>query len=285
MSGARGIRALTTGADGEPGSGILFNTTELLLRAPRLGRAVLHAKAAVWERMGRSSIPTLEQYPDLPRTLHGPVQRMWTLLVGGRVAQADQLFGMMRFAERVALVRYAAQAAPGQAAVELGAHSGVSTCFLAAGLRHAGASHLWAVDTFANSTTLDFEREPRARHLVRAGGSMLPTFCRNVAAFDAAEFVIATVGTTAEAARTWPGDVVGLLVVDADHSYESCRDDFLIWEEWLAADALVLFHDYEPHYPGVIRAVDEFIAAGKIRLIETVCTLKICRYCDARDPG
>jgi predicted O-methyltransferase YrrM len=263
----------------------LVNTTELLLRAPRLGRAVLHAKAAVWERMGRSSIPALEQYPDLPHALHGPVRRMWTMLVGGRVAHADQLFGMMRFAERVALVRYAAQAAPGQAAVELGAHSGVSTCFLAAGLRYAGVSHLWAVDTFANSTSLEFEREPRARHLVRAGGSMLPTFRRNLAIFDAAEFVTAAVGTTAQVARTWPGDAIGLLLVDADHSYESCRDDFLTWEPWLAADALVLFHDYEPHYPGVIQAVDEFIAVGKVRLLETVCTLKICRSRDARDQG
>lgn len=163
--------------------------------------------------------------------------------------------------------------------MELGAHTGVGTCFLAAGLEHAGGAVLWAVDTFAGTTTLDFEKEKRAAQDAGPGWRHLPMFRRHLAMFGFEDLVVEKVGWTTEVAKLWPGDPIGLLLVDADHSYDSCRADFLAWEAFLADGAVVMFHDYEPNYPGVIQAVDELLDTARLRLVETVCTLKVCRYC------
>ena len=255
-----------------------MNTTEMLLRVPWAGRRMLHAKAALRESLGKITIPDLNMYPDLPPDLHRAVLRLWTLLIGRSATDPDQLFGMMRFAERVALVRYGAQCPPDTAAVELGAHAGISTCFLSAGLMRAGATSLWAVDTFVGSTTVEIDKASYARTTQAAGGSVLPWFRRHVDMFDLRGFAIEQVGLTTEVAKRWTGDPIGLLFVDADHSYESCRADFEAWQPWLTDNALVLFHDHEPAYPGIIQAVEEFHQAGLLETLETVCTLRVCRY-------
>ena len=259
-----------------------MHTTDLLLRLPALGLPILNAKAAVWELLGRASIPSPERCGDLPRALHRKIRRLWTLLIGARVGHENELFGMMRFAERLALVRYAAKVRGGQSAVELGAHAGVSSCFLAAGLRHSGAKGLWAVDTFEGTTTVEIDKQSYTHTTEAAGGSVLPQFRRNLAMAGLSSLVSAKPGRTTDVADTWPGDPIGLLLVDADHSYEACRADYETWERHLADDAIVLFHDHEPAYPGVIQVVDELLAAGRLRHVETICTLKICRYCGAR---
>jgi len=259
-----------------------MHTTDLLLRVPAVGRPLLNAKAALWELLGRASIPSLDRLPDLPRPLHHKVRRLWTLLIGGRVDHEDQLFGMMRFAERVALLRYAAKVRRGLSAVELGAHAGVSSCFLTAGLRYAGAKCLWAIDTFEGTTTVEIDKESYTHTAAAAGGSVLPQFRRNLAMVGLSGLVLEKRGRTTELAKTWPGDPIGLLLVDADHSYEACRADFATWEPHLADDAIIMFHDHEPAYPGVVRVVDGLLAAGRLRHVETVCTLKICQYRGAR---
>lgn len=252
------------------------NTTEWMLRVPG-GRRLLHTKAAMLEALGRSELPDSTGLKALPAPLQRAVRRRWTLLLGRTPAAGDAVCGMMRPAERVALTRYASQIEPGTSAVELGAHCGVGTCFLAAGLQYAGATELWAVDTFMGTTTLDFERDHRARDTAAMGGSALPIMRRNLEMFGHGRFVRIMPGYTTEVAGQYGGSPIGLLLVDADHSYESCRDDFAAWAPHLANNAIVLFHDYEPNYPGVIRAVDELIDAGRVELVETICTLKACR--------
>lgn len=51
---------------------------------------------------------------------------------------------------------------------------------------------------------------------------------------------------------------INLLFIDGDHSYEGCKRDIEAWTPLTADDGIILFHDYDPSSPGVIRAVDAF---------------------------
>jgi hypothetical protein len=50
---------------------------------------------------------------------------------------------------------------------------------------------------------------------------------------------------------------VDFVFIDADHSYEAVRRDILAWLPKVKVGGTLAGHDYEPYYPGVIRAVDE----------------------------
>jgi predicted O-methyltransferase YrrM len=47
------------------------------------------------------------------------------------------------------------------------------------------------------------------------------------------------------------------IFIDADHSYEAVKADIAAWSKRLAPGGLIAGHDYDAHWPGVMRAVDE----------------------------
>ena len=78
----------------------------------------------------------------------------------------------------------------------------------------------------------------------------------NLAAFDVSARVIAGYSWEAVDQVTEP---VGLLVHDADHSYEAVDKDLAAWVPKLADDAIIVLHDYGHEVcPGVKRAADEW---------------------------
>jgi len=48
--------------------------------------------------------------------------------------------------------------------------------------------------------------------------------------------------------------------IDAQHDYKSVRDDILAWRPKVKPGGLLCGHDYQPNFPGVVRAVDELIS-------------------------
>ena len=64
----------------------------------------------------------------------------------------------------------------------------------------------------------------------------------------------------------------GLCFIDGDHSYEHCKNDLSICESIMKPFGIIIVHDYsKTGYPGVYRAVNEFIAdkgAAKIYIEE-----------------
>lgn len=255
-----------------------MNTTQLLLSVPLVGRGLLHAKAAVYEALGRCPLHDLSRYRDLPRKLRRPTRRLLTFFLGAGEAADETHDGMMEMAERVALTRYAAAVPKGQAIVELGSFTGVGTCFLAVGARNVRGNRVWAVDTFAASTTDEAPWQAYRKKLQRRGGSTLPAFRRNLRMCGLERVAEPVVGRTTDVAHTWDAGRIGLLLIDADHAYEFCRADYLAWKPHLADGALVLFHDHQPAFPGVVRAVAELLESEPLESVETVRTLRICRY-------
>lgn len=73
---------------------------------------------------------------------------------------------------------------------------------------------------------------------------------------------------SAEAARHWSGGAIGLLIVDADHTYEGVKRDLQAWAQFVAHGGYIFLHDYDARgtlfehqeqYPGVMQAVDELL--------------------------
>ena len=89
---------------------------------------------------------------------------------------------------------------------------------------------------------------------------------------------------SAEGAGRWPqlcGQPIDLLFIDGSHALGHVVEDFLAWRPFLAPDARVLFHDYDPlrkgGYPhlGVRVGLDGFVAAQALIRTEHVGRLWI----------
>lgn len=62
---------------------------------------------------------------------------------------------------------------------------------------------------------------------------------------------------SAEAAIVADDSSLDFVFIDADHSYDSCKRDIEAWYPKVRKGGLVAGHDYNPRWPGVIKAVDE----------------------------
>jgi hypothetical protein len=85
--------------------------------------------------------------------------------------------------------------------------------------------------------------------------------------------------------RSWPrpGEGVGLLFVDADHSYEGIVRDLQAWTPHLAPGALVAFHDVNLPLFGVTRAIYHHIYRNPLfDAFEQFDSLLVTRFSGAR---
>lgn len=64
---------------------------------------------------------------------------------------------------------------------------------------------------------------------------------------------------TSNAFRNIPSLNADIIFVDASHHYEAVKNDINNMKNHLSKDGLLIFHDYHHSWPGVVRAVDEFL--------------------------
>lgn len=63
--------------------------------------------------------------------------------------------------------------------------------------------------------------------------------------------------TSAKASRIFDDDYFDVAFIDADHSFDSIKDDIRMWLPKVKPGGMICGHDYHPHYDGVIKAVEE----------------------------
>ncbi len=80
--------------------------------------------------------------------------------------------------------------------------------------------------------------------------------------------------TTAEM-PSLPADV-GLLFIDGDHEWPWPRNDYRALSGCLSPGACVVWHDYT-EAKAVQRAADEIIDGGKLRLVERIGSMVVCK--------
>ena len=65
-------------------------------------------------------------------------------------------------------------------------------------------------------------------------------------------------------------DSLDFVYIDADHSYDAVKSDLLLSHDKVKSGGIIAGHDYDTlHFPGVVRAVDEFIAKHDLEMIST----------------
>lgn len=71
---------------------------------------------------------------------------------------------------------------------------------------------------------------------------------------------------TSEKAASRYGGTLDFAFIDADHSYEACKEDLELWAPKVRAGGIVAGHDYGAIWPGVVEAVHEYVANNGLKL-------------------
>ena len=156
------------------------------------------------------------------------------------ISQARKIPGYMSDAE---LTWLAEQATTRHRVVEIGSFRGRSTRALGA---HSPGL-VWAVDTWIPSrytqdvTMADFKQNMEGLE------NVYPMPC-----------------SSAHAAWAFGGREFDMIFIDASHDYESVKADILAWRPLLAPGGLLCGHDFDPYWPGVMKAVTELVPGYKV---------------------
>ena len=163
------------------------------------------------------------------------------------------------------LLRQLAKHVPGdQSIVEVGSYTGKSMSCLAQGSADGHHAKVYAVDLWTSGTS----KKGRGFRTLQSGevqGSskfhtqpVLDVFMRRMKRYGNG-LVVPRTGASVEVAETFEDDTVGLLFIDAEHTYEACRADFEAWERKVSVDcAVIALHDYALK-PGTTGGVKQYI--------------------------
>ena len=170
--------------------------------------------------------------------------------------------------EEGAWLRQAARAVPaGQVIVELGSYTGKSTCCLAVGSGEGNkvpvyAVDLWTTGTYEEETHRFYQYDPGSGETQRNSKFSRPParelFEERCALYDPDGLIRPIIGLSTRIAAVFD-QPIGLLFIDADHTYEAVKADFEAWAPKVLG--VVAFHDYagKPEHHGVKRFVAEAV--------------------------
>ncbi|MES2712936.1 MAG: class I SAM-dependent methyltransferase [Pseudomonadota bacterium] len=155
-----------------------------------------------------------------------------------------------------------ADSAPGPSIIiDVGVWKGQSTIAMAAALRDAGVDGcVIAVDTFLGSAEHWGWAGMYGRH--RGMPDLYATFLANVAAVGLQDYVVPMPQTASGAAAILRrlGIAATLVHIDGDHAYAAVLQDAKDFWPILAPGGHLVGDDYDPGWPGVVKAAGDFAA-------------------------
>lgn len=170
------------------------------------------------------------------------------------VAQWAQIPGSCSLEKALVIQQIVKQLSPGSRLVELGSFQGRSSVAIASVL--PANSVLYCVDHFAGS------EEHKKWNLDIS--NLLDAFIKNIDRFGVKDKINTLVMSTVEAAAKFEPESVDLVLLDAAHDYDSVKTDLLNWYPKLKPGGYLFCDDYEPGWPGVMRAVKAVGLEGKV---------------------
>jgi predicted O-methyltransferase YrrM len=138
--------------------------------------------------------------------------------------------------------------------VEIGSWLGKSTVFLAKGCQISGMGRVFAIDTFKGNPG----KESMYSAPLKFGESIYTRFRNNVKKAGL-EGYVKSFRMTSISARKKLKTKARLIYIDARHDYLYVSQDISLWSELLVPGGFIIFDDYSPDFPGVVRAVKESI--------------------------
>lgn len=171
--------------------------------------------------------------------------------------------GLISEEQGLALARIAATVPPWAMIIEVGAHTGLSTLWLAYGAQGGRGANVFTCDPWGDP-------RPGSRDdpfgLV-TGDAVMAEFESNVSAHGLWHRITHLRARGEDVAAIWRAPV-GMVFVDAVHSEEAVMADVLAWDQHLTPDAWLALHDYDTdpahEYFGVSVAAGRLVEAGWI---------------------
>jgi len=130
-----------------------------------------------------------------------------------------------------------------------------------------------AVDTFLGSAEHYVNLDYRASLGLENGyPTLFHTFLRNLAAESALDFVVPIPLDSTNASHLLAEASIRpqVIHIDAGHDYESVTNDLRLWFDLLQPGGTIICDDYVASWPGVMRAVDEFLLSNKLDNVEVL---------------
>ncbi|MFZ6016098.1 MAG: class I SAM-dependent methyltransferase [Nitrospirota bacterium] len=181
--------------------------------------------------------------------------------------------------ERVLLFNTGLKLPENACVVEIGSWVGVSTSYIACGMKCGKGGKLYAVDTFEGTTMDETKKDAWKKTVEKLGGTSFERFKANVKRFNLESIVTPIKSISVEAAKAWDKGMIHFLYIDGDHVYEAVKQDYAIWSPYVKRDGIIGFHDYDKRHPGVKRFVDELLQSFKENVsIETVDSIILLKF-------
>lgn len=160
--------------------------------------------------------------------------------------------------------RAIAQAANGAVFVEVGAYLGRSSVYLASRIKRSRKSiRVYVVDLWDGWFYDDY----RPQTPMPESSDVFWHFIRNVRRAGVEDVLYPLRMPSEKASSLFEDGTVDFVFLDADHGYEAVRRDLRCWFPKVKRRGLLGGHDYvREEYPGVRRAVDEFLSEQEMTL-------------------
>lgn len=168
-------------------------------------------------------------------------------------ATLDRLDGYLTMTEGITLADYASKVSADHAVVEVGCYKGKSTAWLAAGVSVGPGSNVYAVDLWTQGGQAYTDTIKRYEH-----PDTYQAFNDQLGRVGLIDHVTAIIGSSQAIAAKWEV-LIGLLHIDAEHSYKAVRADIAAWGPYMVPGGVLILHDFSSSFPGVIKAANELL--------------------------
>ncbi len=146
---------------------------------------------------------------------------------------------------------------------EIGSWQGRSTYQLATNT----FGEVYAIDTWKGSS------EHQGMLHEKDSDWLINEFRKNIGGLPVTEFQMSSI----DAANLFKKELMkfDLIFIDASHDYENVKADINAWFPLLKENGIICGHDYDPGWPGVIKAVNELIPKFKVPENTTIWTTEV----------
>jgi len=165
--------------------------------------------------------------------------------------------GMLRHTEAGMLYKWASELPPGSTIVEIGCYGGLSTSFLASGMKGKPGSKIIAMDPF--NSDLDKQAELTDNCVALEGKPTKVLVASRMQQSGFGDFVELIEGYSQDVAKNW-SQPIDFLWIDGNH--EQAYQDYIDFKPFLKKGARVAVHDAHPRYgyEAVVRDVRKIFA-------------------------